>query len=111
MKEACLHEIFHFIWFEKWKEVFPKYDKGEFEFPHLIWKLSEMVPLAVLSDIRIQKIFKHKPYAYSEWRSKQIDGKPLLKYLKDIYNQRKSFADFMRVSWEFVQKHEKEIKA
>jgi hypothetical protein len=64
---VALHEILHFIWFEKWKEIFPEHNKKEFESPHLAWKLSEMVPLAILSDSRIQNIFRHKPPVYNEW--------------------------------------------
>ena len=109
MKTTALHEILHFIWFEKWKVVFPKYEKSEFNSPHLIWKLSEMVPLAILSDSRIQNIFKHEPSVYNEWKSKQIDGKSLLEHLQDIYNKRESFEDFMKKSWEFVKKNKEEI--
>jgi len=109
MKETCLHEILHFIWFEKWKEVFPIPIQRGFEAPHLVWKLSEMVPWTVLNDERIQKIFRHTPSVYEEWKFKQIEGKPLLEHIQGIYNQRKSFADFIKLSWKFVQKHEKEI--
>ena len=111
MKDTCLHEILHFIWFEKWKEIFPKYNNKEFESPHLVWKLSEMVPLAVLSDKRIQTIFKHEPSVYNEWKSKKIGGKLLLEHLQTIYYEKKSFADFMKKSWKFVKKYEKEINS
>jgi len=111
MKTIALHEILHFIWFEKWKEIFPNYDKKEFESPHLVWKLSEMVPLAVLSDNSIQEIFKHEPSVYNEWKSKQINGKPLLDHLQTIYDDKKSFEDFVKKSWEFVREHEKEINS
>lgn len=110
MKKTCLHEILHFIWFEKWKEVFPKYDKKEFEGPHLIWKLSEIVPLAVLSDERMQKIFKHKPSVYREWWTRRIKGKPLLDCIQEIYDNKTSFADFMKKSWAFIETHEKDLK-
>jgi hypothetical protein len=109
MKGTCLHEILHFIWFEKWKEVFPKYNKKEFESPHLIWKLSEIVPIAVLGDKRIQSIFKHEPPVYEEWKPIKIKGKPLLEHIQEIYNRRKSFEDFMIKSWKFINRHKREI--
>jgi len=110
MKRISVHEILHFIWFEKWKKVFPRYDKREFESPHLMWKLSEMVPLAILSDERLQKIFRHEPSVYDEWKSVSIGGKPLLGCIQEIYKERKSFEDFMKKSWKFVKKHEKELR-
>ncbi|MEK6855765.1 MAG: hypothetical protein AABX66_01255 [Nanoarchaeota archaeon] len=109
MKETCLHEILHFIWFEKWKEVFPNYNEREFESPHLIWKLSEIVPFAVLGDKRVQKVFKHIPSVYPEWTSKKIEGKLLLECIQEIYDQRNSFEEFLIKSWEFVQRHSSEI--
>lgn len=109
MKVTTLHESLHFIWFEKWKEVFPDYDKRHFNSPHLVWKLSEMVPLAILSDKRIQDLFKHEPSVYNEWKLKLINWKPLLEYLQDFYNNRKSFEDFMVKSWEFVKENEEEV--
>ncbi len=109
VKCISLHEILHFIWFEKWKKVFPNSKEEEFEEPHLVWKLSEIVPKAVLSDERIQKIFKHEPSVYDEWQAIKIDGKPLLDCIQEIYDNRKSFEDFMKKSWKFVQEHKDKI--
>lgn len=111
MKKVALHEILHFIWFEKWKQVFPNSDEKEFEAPYLIWKLSEMVPQAVLGDERIQTVFPHSPSVYQEWKVKSINDKPLLQHLQEIYSQRNSFEDFMKSSLKFVQTHENEINA
>lgn len=61
MKAVSLHEILHFIYFEKWKQIFPQTNEKEFECPGLVWELSEMVPPIVLSDERMQKIFRHNP--------------------------------------------------
>lgn len=110
MKAISLHEILHFIYFEKWKQIFPKTKEREFEAPHLIWFLSEMVPPSIQKDRKIQKIFKHKPLVYKELEKCKINGKPLLKHIQEFYDKRKDFADFLKQSWKFVKKHEKEIK-
>lgn len=109
MQEIAIHEILHFIYFEKWKEVFPNSNEKHFDAPHLIWQLSEMVPPIILSDKRIQKIIKHKPRAYKEYESAKINNKPLLSYFKGFYKKRKSFEDFLITSYSFVKKHKKEI--
>ena len=36
-----IHEICHFLYFEKWKEIQPNYKKEEFDSPHISWYLSE----------------------------------------------------------------------
>lgn len=109
MKAITFHELLHFIYFEKWKEVFPEFNEKEFESPHLLWKLSEMVPLAVLSDKRVQRVFKHKPMVYKEWGKIKINKKPLLSYIQNFYNNKEDFSDFLKKSYAFVKEHEKII--
>ena len=109
MKTTCFHEILHFLYFEKWKQVFPKTKEREFDGPEMVWQLSEMVPKAILSDKRIQRIYEHNPPVYAEYREKKINGKSLLKSLDEFYNKRKDFEDFLKKSWIFVNKYKKEI--
>ena len=109
MKAVSLHEILHFIYFEKWKQVFPKTKEREFDKPYLVWQLSEMVPPIILKDERIQKVFRHKPPAYKEYVKFKIDKKPLLEYFQEFYDNKKDFEDFLKQSWKFVKEHKKEI--
>jgi hypothetical protein len=109
MKEVAIHEILHFIYFEKWKEAFPKTKEKHFDAPYMVWQLSEMVPPVILSDKRVQKVFKHKPLAYKEYELIKIKNRPLLSYIQEFYNKRKNFKDFLKKSYAFVRKHEKII--
>lgn len=109
MAAACMHEISHFIYFEKWREVFPKTKEKEFDRPYLVWKLSEMVPAIILNDKRIRKVVDFDFRAYPQFERCKIEGKPLLSYLQDFYDNRKDFADFLRKSWTFVRSHKKKI--
>ncbi len=107
----AIHEILHFIYFEKWETIFPKTPKEEFEIPHLIWALSEMMPGVVLNDERIQKVFKYKFTSNPEFEALKLDGKPLMSHIKELYDDRRDFEDFLRKSFKFVKAHEKEIKS
>lgn len=111
MKSVAMHEILHFIYFEKWKKVFPETSERVFNAPHLSWQLSEIVPGIILNDKRVQKVFRYKFDSYKEYENFKLNGKPLLSYLQDFYDNRKDFADFLKNSWEFVKKHEKEINS
>ena len=110
MKRTAFHEILHFLWFEKWKKIFPKTSEKHFDAPYLEWELSEMVPITILNDKTIQEIFSHKPSVYDEYNKAKIKGKPLLNYIKKFYNRKISIEDFMKKSWNFVNKYKKEIK-
>ena len=109
MKEVVIHELLHFIYFEKWINVFPETDRREFEYPHLVWHLSEMVPGIILNDERIQRIFRHEFHSYEEYESIMIKDKPLLRHLQEFYDHRRSFEDFLRNSWNFIQTYREEI--
>lgn len=111
MKSVAIHEILHFIYFEKWKQIFPKTKEKEFDVPHLVWQLSEMVPGILLNDERIQEVLRYKFNSYKEYRNFKLEGKPLLFHLQDFYDNRKDFADFLKKSWKFVKKYKKEINS
>lgn len=109
MKSTAIHEILHFIYFEKWKKVFPRTEEKEFDAPYLVWQLSEMVTGIILNDKRVQNVFKYKFNSYKEFENFKLNKKPLLSYLQDFYDNRKDFADFLKKSWKFVKQHAEEI--
>jgi hypothetical protein len=109
MKSFAIHEISHFIYFEKWKTIFNNTDEKDFEPPTLIWKLSEMMPGVILNDQKIQKVFKYKFESYPEYEKIKLNDKPILAYLQNFYNNRKDFIDFLKKSWVFVNKYQKAI--
>ncbi|GEM_PF-567628 len=111
MESVAIHEILHFIYFEKWKDVFPEIKEEESDSPHMVWQLSEMVPGVVLNDKRIQKVFKYKFTSYKKYENFNLNGKPFLSYLQEFYNNKEDFEDFLKKSWEFVKKYEKEINS
>lgn len=111
MKTIVLHEISHFIFFEKFNKIFPNIDKEEFEHPHLVWKLSEAVPEILLKDKRIADIFEVQDDAvcYESIRKLEIGKERITDTLNKFYNDREDFEDFVKKSFEFFKTNEKEI--
>lgn len=109
MKNVSTHEVLHFLYFEKFKKIFPRISEKKFDGPYIEWELSEIVPKAILSDKRIQKIIPHKPSVYDSYKKIIINKRPLLKYIDKFYNSGKSFEDFIKESYDFVKKHKKII--
>lgn len=110
MKPVSIHELLHFIYFEKWKDTFPNANKREFDSPYLAWKLSEIVPKSILSDARIQRIYRNEPRVYDKFYDIKIKGKGMLDYFQEIYDGRRNFADFLRKSWAFANKYKEKIR-
>ena len=108
--DTILHELSPFIFFEKFKQIYPNTNPEHFESPHLIWKLSEIMPGIILQDKRIQKIFPNKELSvYDSIKKLKLNNKLILKTFKEFYDNKKDFTGFVKKSYEFMQKHKEEI--
>lgn len=87
MKETILHEVCHFLYFKKWKEVFPKTKRETFEFPYLEWHLSEILAPVILNDPRIQKLLRKEPAFYDEYKKLKINELDVPRYFTNLYKQ------------------------
>lgn len=112
--EVIAHEILHFLWFKKWKEVFPMVERKEYECPNLVWRLSEIMdPIILQCHEPINKLIKPRKWGYDSFEKIYIDGVGMTDFFKSIYlNGLVKGADFSVILenlWEAAQKYEKEI--
>lgn len=112
--ETSAHEILHFLWFKKWKEVFPEMNRGEYENPGLAWRLSEIMdPIILQCHSKIKELIKPKGWGYSSFKDIKIGDVSMTEYFKKIYSDSVSAGDNFETTlkklWEEAQKHEKEI--
>lgn len=116
MKQTSIHEIIHFLYFKKWLEVFPNYDKRKFNGPHSEWKLSEILVNPIINNNEtIQKIINNmKSNGYKEFQDIIIENKTLNEYFGDFYKEhlegKTSFADFLKKSWDEYRKYKDVIE-
>lgn len=97
---VILHELTHFIYFKKWKELFPG-DKNEtFEFPHKFWHLSEIMAPIINEE---KELLKLVPKAETD-----AEEETTLEYFKKKYmeykNKGKSIEEFLKFAREKIQK-------
>ncbi len=50
-----MHELCHFLFFEKCKEIYPNWKYEDFDSPSLLWYLSEIIIDPILNSEGIQK--------------------------------------------------------
>ena len=114
MKETIMHEICHFLYFKKWKEVFPNSPKKTFEYPYIEWHLSEILAPIILNDLRIQKLLKRKAVFYKEHQKIKIDGaaapKHFLLLYKENVDKNYRFEEFLRKAYSEIKKHRKKFQ-
>ncbi len=106
--ETVMHECCHFLYFEKWKELFKNWKIEEFESPHIIWHLSEIAIDPILNNSEIQKVYKHDFRAYKNFYSININGKNLMETIKNIYNEN-TIENAIIKSYEFVLQNRNNI--
>ncbi len=114
MIEVTAHEMLHFLWFKKWKEVFPEMKRDEYESPHLAWKLSEIMdPIILQCNPIISELIKPKKWGYSSFEKIKIGDYNMVDYFKNIYlssvNSGDDFETTLKTLWDEAKKHEDEI--
>lgn len=112
--EICAHETLHFLWFKKWKEVFPEIQRKEYENPHLAWRLSEIMdPIILQCHPKIKELIKPKKWGYKTFEGVKIGDIGMTEYFKNIYltslNSGDSFDVTLKKLWKEAKEHEEEI--
>lgn len=113
-KEISAHEILHFLWFKKWKEVFPETKQKEMENPYLVWKISEIIdPIILQTDPIIKELIEPRSWGYKIFDSINLEGVKMQEYFTKIYldsrNAGDSFDVTMKKIYEEAKLHEKEL--
>ena len=107
--ETAMHEICHFLYFEKWKKLFPESKRKTFNHPYIEWHLSEVVAPIILNDKRIQKYLKQKAVFYNEHSKIRINRVSAPVYFSKLYNSylkdNKNFDDFIKETYKIIKKH------
>lgn len=86
--ETCAHELCHFLWFKKWKELYPNSNPEDFESPHIIWEYSEMVVDPILnSKIMTSVLKRNSRYSYDSFYEIYDEKEKMMDKLFNIYNQ------------------------
>lgn len=88
------HETCHFLWFQKWKSLYPNIPRYEYDSPYNTWKYSEMVVDPIINSKEITKILKIKEKAYdSFYQKKDKNNNYMMEELNKIYKTNKKIED------------------
>ncbi|MGC8571919.1 MAG: hypothetical protein ACP5RI_01835 [Candidatus Micrarchaeia archaeon] len=105
-KGIVLHEITHFLYFEKWKQIFPNYKEKDFEAFSLIWELSEILVEPIDRDDELVSLVPATAKAYKRYYTTKINDKEnIITHFSELYNRNKSnFGNMLKIAYAEIEK-------
>lgn len=104
----AIHEICHFIYFQKWIEIFPDYKEEEFKFPHIAWYLSEAMIDPLINNSMFKK-YTDSLLSYPMFYKIFIDGKSIIDILRD-YVKNYPIHEAIKKGYELFLEYQDKIK-
>lgn len=104
-----IHELCHFLYFEKWKEIYPNYNSEEFDTPHIAWYLSEAMIDPLINNKTFKKYTNDDLLAYSIFYDTYLNNKSIIAILREYVNKY-SINDAIKKGYELFKENEKIIK-
>ena len=102
--ETAAHETLHFLWFEKWKEIYPKCSRKEYDSPYMPWKYSEMVTDPILNSDNIKSILNIEEKAYDNFYNIKDGESSMMENLKLIYKSKECIESRIIKGYEYVKR-------
>lgn len=85
--EVCAHETLHFLWFEKWKQLYPEIPRREYDTPYLSWKYSEMVTDPILNNKPFSTMFNFIEHGYDSFYEIYDNNELVMDNLRKIFSE------------------------
>ncbi len=105
--KTTTHELFHFIYFDKWKDFFPDTSIEEMDYPNPTWALSEIALPIMLNNSKVKNILGIEFKSYPMFENEEYEGESIVLHIKKIYEEN-GIEDFLKKSYEYILKYYKE---
>lgn len=102
--KTTTHELFHFIYFEKWRELFPDTTIKEMDYPNPVWALSEVVLPIMLNNSKVKDILGMEFKNYSMFENEMYEDENILFHIRKMYEDN-GIGDFLRKAYEYILKY------
>lgn len=112
IKVIIAHEIIHFYYFEKWRQTFEDFNPKNFEGPHLIWHLSEILAPIIIANSKIQKLLNELDKGYPEHGKIDVGGKNIIEHFDSLYekfDKKRDFGEFLKEAYAEIKKYRNEL--
>ena len=100
---TCAHETCHFMWFNKWKELYPECPRKEYDCPYIPWQYSEMVIDPILNSKEIQEVINVECPSYDSFYEIKDKDTYVMDKLKEIYNTNDTIENKMKKGYDYIK--------
>lgn len=101
--ETCAHESLHFLWFLKWKTIYPETPREHYESPYITWQYSEMVTDPILNNKPFKDIFKFKEKGYDSFYKMYDEESLVMDNLRNIYSENISINEKIDKGFRYIK--------
>ena len=102
--DVVAHETLHFLWFEKWKQLYPSCPKREYDSPYITWQYSEMVTDPILNSEEINSILNINEKSYDSFYEIKDGDLMLMDNIKKIYKSNKKIEDKIVEGFDYIKR-------
>lgn len=101
---VCVHELLHLAFYLKFQELFPGRKIEDFEYPHVIWQLSELAVVPLINQTKLHEIVGIKETAHNAFKeamwSKNISYAEHFSNLFEVFkNEDKIFDAYLKQAY------------
>lgn len=100
--KTTTHEIFHFLYFDKWLELYPNTTLKNMDYPSSTWALSEIVLPIMLNSTKVVDILGIEFKNYSMFENDMFNGENIVDHLTKIY-ENNSLEDFFLEATQYIE--------
>ena len=100
--EVSAHETLHFLWFEKWKIMYPETPRIHFDSPFNEWKYSEMVTDPILNNKPFTELFKFTEKGYDSFYEFYDNDNLVMDNLRNIYSTDDSIDEKIKKGYQYI---------
>ena len=108
--ETVAHEVLHFFWFKKFRELYPDIPRREYDSPYLAWIYSEIIVDPILNSPEIKDIIGVNSRAYDSFY--ELEEGKVINTLREIYKEDINIEEKIEKGYSYLKQYyeEKEKK-
>ncbi|SHJ78554.1 hypothetical protein SAMN02745136_00847 [Anaerocolumna jejuensis DSM 15929] len=107
--KAAMHEINHFVLFEKWKSMHGCKEQREPEHPEPLWFLEELIVDPTLNTKELQAFVPYPQRAYEQFYTAVVNGRTPQEFVQSCYRNSNTIEEFLEKTYRYIEDNLQEL--